>query len=261
LAEWPTALDWAEDNGDSDINRGIIEVEVRGAADTKVPRCDAALEYELSLTVVKEESYCHRYGLIWQPVLKSSESTVIMDQQIDWSPALTDENDSGFRLPTIKELIRLVDYDYSDGTRGFTDTLIAYWLTSKCAGNGGDCTYQNVTLADGLTSELKDGYLISSSYVNIDGNDDDGFAQLLGVRIKDGKVAIFESGAKGSVFSGHPNQSSMLTLCLGLIVDSDGQITGGCDFRVNGDDGEDAAKNAADQSIVPVFALLVKDIP
>jgi hypothetical protein len=254
-AQWPSALNWASDSeglGD----RKTITTTIGTSADVAIPRCDADVVYILG--ELDEDDYCHRYGLIWAPVLEGTPK--VMAQQIDWNPALTLEADDGFRLPTIKELIRLVDYDLSDGTRGFTDPLIAYWLQKKCTDNSGDCRSQNVTLADGTTTELKDGYLISSTYVNIDGNDEGGFAQLLGIRIKDGKVAMFESGAKGAVFSAHPNESGMLALCMGLIVDGEDQITGGCDFRVNGDDGDSALKHAADRSIVPVFALLVKDV-
>ncbi|EAT13275.1 hypothetical protein HF888_07265 [Bermanella marisrubri] len=256
---WPTAMDFENDNSGDPLDRSHLDIVI-GGNESAIPRCDAGYEYDGNGFVI-EDPYCHRYGLVWAPALADGK----MQPQIDWNPELT-LSDTGFRLPTIKELIRLVEFDKNtrdselgsdpDLSGAFTDRLIAYWLNKKCelSSNGSNsCLKQDVKLTDG-SSELKDGYLISSSYADVDGDPGNTLSLVMGIRISDGKVALFEPGVKGGWFEGHDNKSGMLALCLGHVFGTTEH--GYCEYDVN----NTTYSNAADLSIVPVFALLVKEI-
>ena len=257
---WPVALDWSADNNGDQSDKHTVDV---------YSRCDTPMsEYEDNKGVIAPPDYCHRWNLIWGFVgnINAGQSyKVTLDPQVDWNPEVVTD----FRLPTIKELIRLFDYS---GLGGITDSVIAHWLDKGCRDTtvttteGGDdesCDVVGITLKDSAASPLnasKDGYLISSTYRNIDGVDDNRFAHFFGIRIKDGKVVVFEAGGKGDVFSEYSNKLGMLALCPGLLKDGD-DITGGCDYRVDGIDDASAKKHAADYAVVPVYALLVREEP
>jgi len=213
--------------------------------------------------------------LIWRPALVANGNEFIMDKQIDWAPGLTATNDSDFRLPTIKELIRLVDYDFTDSQGdydeskgGFTDPLIEYWLKNKCQANtlgSNDCSSQSVTIDNREAQVDRDGYLISSTYANVDGDvtgASSSHSTVYGIRIKDGHVVLMESGGKGGVFRHHPDKQGMLALCPGLLTDNTNTIvTGHCDYQVNDQpDSGSADTEGAEYSVVAVYALLVKEL-
>ena len=256
---WPAALDWSADNNGDQSDKHIVDV---------YSRCNTPMsEYEGVGGIVPPD-YCHRWNLIWgfDGTIDAADSyKVTLTPQVDWNPEVVTD----FRLPTIKELIRLFDYS---GSQGITDSVIAHWLSNGCrdlsddaltsvGDDGTSCDQVGIALKDNSAAKynaLKDGYIISSTYRDIDGVDGNSFAHFFGIRIKDGKVVLFEAGAKGTVFNEYINKDNMLALCPGLLKDGTGKITGGCDYRV---DDAVSVKHAADYAVVPVYALLVREEP
>ncbi len=260
---WPAAVDWEADNNGAEAVRHTV---------AGYDRCDTVIDlYTDKEGDIVAPINCHRWNLIWGFDGDSQGSgpvVVTLTPQVDWVPNVTATD---YRLPTIKELIRL--YSYA-GSKGITDPVIAHWLAKGCrdtivtATVGGDdesCDQVGITLKDNVAAkrynQIKDGYLISSTYRDIDGVDDNGFAHFFGIRIKDGKVVVFEAGGKGPVFSEYVNKAGMLALCPGLLKDGSGKITGACDYKVDGKDDATAKKHAADYAVVPIYALLVKEAP
>jgi hypothetical protein len=231
-------------------------------------RCDTPISHYTNMDEeTTPQQNCHRYNLIWGFHGEIVTGAIILERQIDWNPSVTNLIETDNRLPTIKELIRLFTYS---GSQGILDPIIKNWLDNGCRDTTGavtPCSEVGITLQDRdrnaapKYTETKDGYLISSSYRDIDGVNSNSGSQIFGIRIKDGKVVVFEAGDKGGVFSEYRNRDHMLALCPGLLTNAGGDITGGCDYRVTQDTNDYESTDAANYAVVPVYALLVKTTP
>jgi hypothetical protein len=184
-AAWPAAVNFTSDLGNGD---GHAVTKTGGP---NILRCDSASTYweqggnEAGIT---PES-CHRHGLIWAAVSETSAIIVTSDNQEAYNPSVAG---GGWRLPTIKELVRLFTYgtyvDAGDGDAvknyGITDPVISAWL-----------------------SGVTEGYLISSSYRNLDGavNTSNTKNDIYAVHISSGRVVAVYPGPSGNI-----------RLCLGL---------------------------------------------
>jgi len=275
---WPAAVDWSNDTV-TPITRTIDEEEGK-----TIPSCTSTDNHETDQGYAGYPDLCHRWNLIWgmdgnlSNESKGDEVTVTLNRIIDWNPAVA----AGYRLPTIKELVRLFTYD---GSAGIQDAVLRKWLTLGCNDQGevvdGDgilCNNVAITLRDsGDVAALtvnKEAYLISSTYRDIDGVKEDvidsgpssgrwnGRLQIMGVRISDGKVVTFEPGPKGGPFNYYANKSGMLALCEGFLKDGS-DIRGSCDYvsSVDWDTNNEKSTLAADRSVVPIFSLLVREVP
>ncbi len=180
---WLDPVDFSADNGD--------ELSTPRHAVKGYDRCDTGLG-EYSLSTVPSE--CHRWGLVW----KAGSTTV----ETNWKPGAVP---SGYRLPTIKELVRL--YDYTGGTGFGSNTVIRSYI-------------------DGMNPALTGvEWLISSSYRDIDGDYDVpgdpttfyGRLQIFAINISTGDVKTFETGYRKSGSQG-------LRLCTAL---ADGMSSSG----------------------------------
>lgn len=163
---WPKALDFNADE------EGVTEYD----------RCDTP-----SSEYLEPPSICHRWGLVFE----------YGEALTKWKPRVDDDSDS-YRLPTIKELVRL--YNYADPDNAQLDPLI-----KKMLGSGVD----------------ENTWLISSSYRDLDGDydvDDDGTGrlQIFALNALTGEVRAFEPGKKSS-------GDSSLQLCVSL--ESNGSCT------------------------------------
>lgn len=183
LLAWVKPVDMNADNGDELVSDTRT---VNG-----VDRCDTYV----SVYLEKSPNICHRWGLVWdlQTLLEAT----------DWEPGKAGE---GYRLPTIKELIKL--FDYTGGT-GF-----------------GSYELESLTL---MSNHLKDKkadnvWLVSSSYRDIDeqydvynadakNNKATGRLQIFAINTLTGEVKTFEPGAKGG--------DNKLQLCTSLLSDGD----------------------------------------
>lgn len=173
---WPKALDF---NADEEGSGAPFHKH----ALTEYDRCDTpSSEYSQVAP-----SICHRWGLVFE----------YGEALTKWKPRVDDDSDS-YRLPTIKELVRL--YNYADPDSAQLDSLIYEWL--------GDEVDENT-------------WLISSSYRDLDGDydvDDDGTGrlQIFALNALTGEVRAFEPGKKSS-------GDSSLQLCVSL--ESNGSCT------------------------------------
>ncbi len=122
-------------------------------------RCDTSLgDYPGS-----KPAQCHRRNLIWK--LDSSAELV------HWYPELGEDAD--WRLPTIKELSRLVNYASNDALVG--QPLILNMFTA----------------VGGFVANST--WLISSSHRDIDGVPNNGQAQIFGLNMGTGEIAAFDT--------------------------------------------------------------------
>jgi hypothetical protein len=183
LLAWVKPVDMNADNGDELVSDTRT---VNG-----VDRCDTYV----SVYLEKSPNICHRWGLVWglQTLLEAT----------DWEPGKVAE---GYRLPTIKELIKL--FDYTGGT-GF-----------------GLYEPESLTLMSNRLKEVKadNVWLVSSSYRDIDeqydvynadakNNKATGRLQIFAINTLTGEVKTFEPGSKGS--------DNKLQLCTSLLSDGD----------------------------------------
>ncbi len=142
---------------------------------------------------------CHRRNLVWQ--LGSKNNSGIAETLAQWNPDLG--GDANWRLPTIKELSRLVDY-------------------SDISAAGGALTGQSLILnmfVGAVGFSVESSWLISSTYRDIDGNPNNGNAQIFGINMGTGETAAFdtvvadapvpaeESVSEVAVFDAEENQS------------------------------------------------------
>lgn len=114
---------------------------------------------------------CHRRNLVWQ--LGSKDGDNIAQPLAQWNPELG--GDDNWRLPTIKELSRLVNY-------------------SNVTGDVGALTGQPLIIKmfpSGLTPS--NAWLISSTYRDIDGDAANGQAQIFGMNMGTGEIAAFDT--------------------------------------------------------------------
>jgi len=195
--QWPASVDF---NADAGSGSGHAISNQNGE---EIVRCDAERgDWPLDGTERVAPPLCHRYGLVWAA---HSKDPLLFDPSKD---TLSDYNPSvvgnDWRLPTIKELVRIFSYGtYTDENGdiknlGMQDPVFSAWL-----------------------DDVGDGYLISSTYRNISGKVDDNeyeFNQIFVIKISNGQVLAAEPGNKIS--------GSGLQLCLGMI----GNMTGACDY-------------------------------
>ncbi len=176
---WLAPVNFSEDNDGVGVDKHTVTATNSGV---NYDRCDTPL---INYTFPEENpTKCHRWNLVWTPV----DGT-----QSDWQPEV---DGGGYRLPTIKELVRLFDYTSGDGLA--TNPIIYSWMTG--------------------ISETD--WLISSSYRDIDGDYDQhngqtGRLQIFAINISTGEVKTFEPGKKSG--------ADGLDLCTGL--DSNGNCT------------------------------------
>jgi hypothetical protein len=165
---WLDPVDFSADNGDE---LSTTKHNVKG-----YDRCDTGLG-EYGVTPPLE---CHRWGLVWK-----ADSV-----QTKWKPGAVAEF---YRLPTIKELVRL--FDYTGGTGFASNPVIKKNI-------------DDMTLAPTGVE-----WLISSSYRDIDTkydvNNNDRL-QIFAINISTGEVKTFETGSR----PGPSNDT--LRLCAGL---------------------------------------------
>ena len=154
---WIDPISFDKDNGDELVT------------DTKtvngVDRCDSPSSAYPSGVF---PSLCHRWGLVWNLNELADPS--------DWLPGSVSD---GYRLPTIKELVKL--YDYTGGSGFAINELI----------------YNHIVVKGALGSS---NWLLSSSYRDIDGNYDvtsgSGRLQIFAINTLTGEVRAFEPGQK-----------------------------------------------------------------
>ena len=154
---WVTPVNLATENGD---DTGRHEHIISG---TEYDRCDTDVNVEYFTDPVPPS--CHRSNLVWS--LGSS------DDLVQWNPKI---GATGWRLPTIKELGRLMNY--ASASTLSAEQVILSWFEIL---------------------ELKDSWLISSTYRDIDGQGDPnvdggkGNAQIFGINMGNGEIAAFDT--------------------------------------------------------------------
>jgi hypothetical protein len=163
---WVTPVDMNADHegsGNNTITTSLGELD----------RCDTVLDgYTGSIP-----SQCHRRNLVWQ--LGSKDGGNVAQPLAQWDPELGGE--ANWRLPTIKELSRLVDYSsYSKGKEALTDQPLILKM-----------------FPSGLTPS--NAWLISSTYRDIDGDAANGQAQIFGINMGTGEIATFDTVNNSSV--------------------------------------------------------------
>jgi hypothetical protein len=138
---------------------------------------------------VATDAICHRWNLIWESV-NDGAIPAVLTKQIDWQPNnANDSNNNVWRLPTIKELTRLINFGVKDSSTLIESPTIKNWFTS-------DANWPSVGIADGS----KAVWLISSTFRDIDINEGDdvadapGQAQVFAINIINGEIKTFEPG-------------------------------------------------------------------
>jgi len=158
---WLAPVNFSEDNDGVGVDKHTVTATNSGV---NYDRCDTPL---INYTFPEvNPTKCHRWNLVWES---------IVDEQVEWEPEV---GGAGYRLPTIKELVRL--FDYTGGAGLTANPIISNWLT--------------------VTADKKE-WLISSSYRDIDGDYDQhnaqtGRLQIFAINIATGEVKTFEPGKK-----------------------------------------------------------------
>ena len=212
LCAWVSPVDLTADiNGTGSVN----------VSDTDIDSC----------TLDAAATTCHRWDLIWESVNDGSALT----QQSDWvSNVPNDAGGNEWRLPTIKELTRLIAFGEEAHATLIESATIKNWFT-------GDTFW--ATNSVGLEAYTKTVWLISSTYRDIDENvgddagDAKGQAQVFAINIINGEIKTFEPGYKEDA-DGAPDGNE-LRLCDAL------NSTGGC-------------TTYGDTTVNTVFALKVR---
>jgi hypothetical protein len=135
-----------------------------GEETVTVDRCDTLIDDYGGIPVPTQ---CHRRNLVWQ-----LGSDVPLAQ---WNPELGGD---AWRLPTIKELSRLVDYSgiTSDGEEALTGQPLILNMFSGA-----------------FNFQVDNAWLISSTYRDIDGDATNGQAQIFGINMGTGEIAAFDT--------------------------------------------------------------------
>ena len=185
---------------------------------TKLDRCDTSLSaYDIN-GGRNPPAACHRWNLVWGAVSSGGALT----KQDDWQPNL---NETGWRLPTIKELTRLINFGITDANTLIESPTIKNWFTS-------DTFWEDVSVTNGIADFFEEGktvWLISSTYRDIDGISGGGFdsvegqAQVFAINIINGEIKTFESGYKTVAELESPVNE--LRLC--TVLDSEGKCSYG----------------------------------
>ncbi len=137
---------------------------------------------------------CHRWGLKWQGLGFGANNCYLdeLSAADNWADALNSADsldDGATRLPTIKELVKI--FDYSNSTAN--DPALP-------AGHDQDENETKGTLfrawlqLDNTNQTFLTGYLISSTYRNINGGETT--PKILGIEIETGKVVAFDQDLK-----------------------------------------------------------------
>jgi hypothetical protein len=197
LLAWPAALDFNADIGNGDVSGNQITHD-DDSADILL-RCDAAKSsWEGDAFVKTPPQQCHRWGLIWKPASDSIDSIKIEvddDELEDYYP------DAGiignnWRLPTIKELTRLFNYEGTVAGNTVTNngisgnSVLVEWLSGTTVANG---------------------FLISSSYRNISGDAEvvDKRNQIFAIKVSNGRILTATPGRTDTA-------GESMKLCLGM---------------------------------------------
>jgi hypothetical protein len=162
----PVNMDADHEGSGGDFHRLSKTV---GEETINVDRCDTSAGDYFSGVPTK----CHRRNLVWQLGSKNESDVAILLAQ--WNPELGGDT---WRLPTIKELSRLVDYSgiTADGGALTGQRLIMNMFPTEVAG----FTPSNA-------------WLISSTYRDIDGDATNGQAQIFGINMGTGEIAAFDT--------------------------------------------------------------------
>jgi hypothetical protein len=210
LMAWPAALDFNADIGNGDVSGNQITHNI----DTTdiLLRCDAAKSsWEGDAFVKTPPQQCHRWGLIWKPATDTPDSIKISsddDKLKDYHPdaAIIGAN---WRLPTIKELTRLFNYE---------GTVAGNTVTNN--GISGNPVLVEWLIKDNAT--VANGFLISSSYRNISGD--------AGVKNKRNQIFVIKvsNGRILTATPGRTNNNESMELCLGMTTD-DNRKEGKCE--------------------------------
>ena len=170
---WPKAVDFSadEEGGGAPLHKH---------AGTQYDRCDTPLG---EFGDDGYPSICHRWGLVFE----------YQGLETDWKPRVSGNS---YRLPTIKELVRL--YNYADPANAQLDPLIKHIIVGGVDENT---------------------WLISSSYRDLDGSYDvgtngEGRLQVFALNALTGEVRAFEPGQRSSGGNG-------LKLCESLDINGD----------------------------------------
>ncbi len=213
LCAWVEPVDLNADNTSDSGNNALI-LNINGD-DASFDRCDTenAIYTDNALLI---PSTCHRWNLVWDAVTTGAVGSEVLTPQTDWAPTFLGDE---WRLPTIKELTRLINFGEKNTETLIESPTIKNWFTSDdiMMNNQGD-----------LVSGVKTIWLISSTYRDIDddaGGDDvgTGRAQIFAINIINGEIKTFEPGVKiemdntGAAFDGEAG----LGLCTSLTSDGD----------------------------------------
>jgi hypothetical protein len=161
----PVNMDADHEGSGGDFHR-LSKTE--GGETVNLDRCDTPDNIYESVP-----TQCHRRNLVWQLGSKN-ESDVAMPLA-QWNPELGGD---AWRLPTIKELSRLVDYSgiTSDGKGALTGQPLIVNMFSGA-----------------FNFQVENAWLISSTYRDIDGDATNGQAQIFGINMGNGEIAAFDT--------------------------------------------------------------------
>ncbi|MFY0642692.1 MAG: hypothetical protein JXR16_16700 [Bermanella sp.] len=213
LCAWVDPVNLTADN---EVSVTITEDNISGTPeDTIVKSCTD--------NTALNSMQCHRWNLIWAPI--GVGDPLALTQQSDWVPSLpNDANDKAWRLPTIKELTRLINFNipvsHVKANTLLESPIIKNWFTQDGFLEGNE-----TAINDGS----KTAWLISSTYRDIDGVTDTpsgdvlaNQAQVFAINIINGKIKTFEPGVEND--NGIDPISYELKLCESL------KNTGECNF-------------------------------
>jgi hypothetical protein len=213
LCAWVDPVDLNADN--TSINDNNALTLTINENDTSFDRCDTE-NASYTDNALPIPTTCHRWDLVWDAVTTGAVGSEVLTPQTDWVPNILDDE---WRLPTIKELTRLINFGVKDSSTLIESPTIKNWFTS-------DTNWpSDVDINDGV----KTVWLISSTYRDIDKNEGDdvagaiGQAQIFAINIINGEIKTFEPGVKtamdvtGADFDG----GAGLGLCTSLKSDGD----------------------------------------
>ena len=170
LCAWVAPIDLDEDvNGMTAVTIGITEID------------------SCTVNTASNPDECHRWNLLWQPMKDSG----VFVEQANWVTAISnDASGNEWRLPTIKELAKIIEFGTPSSSTIIESPVIKKWFTES--------TYwatNSVALGDGSLNV----WLISSSFRDIDDIEDvepsTGNAQVFAINSLTGEIKTFEPGA------------------------------------------------------------------